>query len=74
MGSLMDKSKSFLLSKTIWGVIVATLGAWAQAKGVSIAPETLGELDQLIGAMVSTLGAIIAIIGRVTASTTLAVK
>ena len=64
----MDESKSFLLSKTLWGVVIAVLGAWAQAKGVSIAPETLGELDQLIGAAVSTIGAIIAIIGRVMAS------
>lgn len=70
----MDESKSFLLSKTLWGVAVAVLGAWAQAKGVSIAPETLGQLDQLFGALVATGGAILAIIGRVTASTSLTVK
>ena len=70
----MDESKSFLLSKTLWGIVIAVLGAWAQAKGVSIAPETLGELDTLIGAAVSTIGAIIAIIGRVAATQSLRLK
>ena len=70
----MNETKSFLLSKTLWGVAIAVIGAWAQAKGVSIAPETLGQLDQLIGALVSTAGAIIAVFGRVFASTDLTVS
>ncbi len=64
----MDNVKSFVASKTIWGVIISmiaqVLGRW----GYEIGPELQGQAVDLILQGVALAGAALAIWGRITAS------
>lgn len=60
MGFNVDNAKNFLLSKTVWGVIVMA---------VSIFSESLGlKLEGSVEAIIGFIGAALALYGRVKAS------
>ena len=58
----MEDVKSFILSKTIWGVVITALGSFLNTKGFDT-----GMLAGLDGEIVTVLGAVLAIYGRVKA-------
>ena len=58
----MDDVKSFILSKTIWGVVITALGSFLNTNGFDT-----GMLAGLDGEIVTILGAVLAIYGRVKA-------
>ncbi|MEK7105817.1 MAG: hypothetical protein AAB895_00480, partial [Patescibacteria group bacterium] len=60
-----EKAKSFLLSKTVWGVLAMAFAIFSDTLGVKIE----GATDDIIG----LIGAVFAIYGRVKASRPLAV-
>lgn len=58
----MDDVKSFILSKTIWGVVITALGSFMHSKGLDAS-----GLTGMDGEIVTVLGAVLAIYGRVKA-------
>lgn len=58
----MDGIKNFLMSKTIWGALVAAIGAFMSASGF----ETT-SLNGFDGELVTLFGSIFAMYGRVKA-------
>jgi hypothetical protein len=65
----MEDVKSFVLSKTIWGVVITALGSFLNTKGFDT-----GVLNGLDGEIVTVLGAVLAIYGRVKAVKKIGVK
>jgi hypothetical protein len=70
--------KTFLKSKTIWGIFITFLGSMLPALGLDFGPELVGEIqvagDNAISAtqaLVEAFGIFLAIWGRLTATTTL---
>jgi len=64
----MNDVKSFLASKTIWGVGISMLAQLAGRWGYEISPELQGQAIDLILQGVALAGAALAIWGRITAS------
>jgi len=68
----MNDAKSFLLSKTIWGVVITLFGVVMSNFGWTPFDEVTSQ--ELAGQVVSVLGGILAVAGRVKASRPLKVK
>ncbi len=61
----MNDPKSFLLSKTLWGVVISMVAMIAPQLGLS--PFSEGDVAGLTENIVAFLGAALAIYGRITA-------
>ena len=61
----MNDPKSFLLSKTLWGVVISMVAMFAPKLGFS--PFSEGDVAGLTENIVALLGAALAIFGRITA-------
>lgn len=61
----MNETKSILLSKTVWGVIIGVLGILLPKFGLM--PLDDAAADMLAGEIVSAIGALLAIYGRIKA-------
>lgn len=61
----MNDTKSLLLSKTFWGVIITLVGQFLPHLGIHLADS---DTDMIADQLVSLAGAGLAIFGRVTAS------
>lgn len=68
----MVRMKSWYMSKTIWGSLVAVLAAAASVFGLDIDPTAQAQLTDAVLQLVTICGALFAIFGRITASTTIA--
>lgn len=63
----MDEVKSWYMSKTVWGGVVAILASCADLLGVEVAPaDQIGIADGLT-ALVAAAGGLLAIAGRLMA-------
>lgn len=60
--ALSDETKSFLTSKTIWGAVVAIVGAALSAFHLDVT-----GLNGIDGDIITVIGGALAIYGRVTA-------
>ncbi|WP_275789852.1 hypothetical protein [Pararhizobium gei] len=63
----MDDAKSWYLSKSIWGGVVAVLASCANLLGVDIAPADQIGLTDGLTALVAAAGGLLAIWGRISA-------
>jgi hypothetical protein len=61
-------TKTLLSSKTVWGALVAILGAILSYFGIDLSPADQGALVEQIGNGVTLVGALLAIWGRATAT------
>lgn len=61
----MNDAKSFLLSKTLWGILISAAGAILPKIGLM--PFTDAGADEMAGLIVTILGAIFAVYGRIVA-------
>lgn len=63
----MNDSKTWYMSKTVWGGVVAILASCANLLGLEITPEDeRGAVDGLT-ALASAVGGLIAVWGRISA-------
>jgi len=65
----MNDAKNFLLSKTIWGVLISLAGVAMSKFGLTPFDEATSQA--LAGEIVTLVGAVVAVIGRITAQTSL---
>ncbi|HNC59138.1 MAG TPA: hypothetical protein PLP33_27170 [Leptospiraceae bacterium] len=65
MGFNTEQAKNFLLSKTVWGVIVMAVAIFSDSLGV--------KLGESVDAIIGFIGAALALYGRVKASGPLSV-
>jgi hypothetical protein len=70
----MDGVKGFLNSKTIWGGIIAALGAAASLFGLDFGAADQAATLEAVYNIISAAGALLAIIGRVQATKTIGQK
>ncbi len=68
----MDGVKSFLFSKTLWGLFIMVFGIVAPKLG--LVPFTSGEASEVVAMFIDLIGLGWAIIGRFTAKKSLVVK
>jgi len=61
----MNDAKSFLLSKTLWGIVISALGSILPKVGLM--PFTEAGAGEVAGMIVTVLGGLFAIYGRVAA-------
>ena len=61
-------SKSWWMSRAVWGGIVAVLAGIAGAGGYVLSPEDQDQFVNLAVPVASAVGGVVAIIGRVLAS------
>lgn len=65
----MEEAKSFLMSRTIIGLIVTAVAFFAKAKGYEIDVEGLtGEVTDLVQNVVGCIGLVLALYGRIKAT------
>ncbi|MEM9277747.1 MAG: hypothetical protein AAGA76_04175 [Pseudomonadota bacterium] len=64
----MVEEKAWYLSKTIWGALIAVAASIFGGLGLSIDPESQGQLADSIIQLVGAVGAIIAVYGRLSAT------
>lgn len=63
----MDEVKSWYMSKTVWGGVVAILASCADLAGLEVSPaDQIGIADGLT-ALVAAAGGLLAIWGRISA-------
>jgi len=65
----MNEAKHFLMSKTIWGVLISLAGVVMSKFGLTPFDEATAQT--LAGEIVSMIGAVVVVIGRITAQTSL---
>lgn len=69
----MMKSKAFLASKTIWGLIVAALPTLAPLIGLNLTADDASMLGSHVDAVLQAVGFALALYGRVKADKPLSV-
>lgn len=69
----MDNTKFILASKTVWGGIVAFVGATAPLWSKYIAPADMQSGIDAGGQVMAGLGSLVAVVGRVLATTALTI-
>ncbi|TDK37229.1 hypothetical protein E2F50_10100 [Rhizobium deserti] len=67
----MDSSKTWYQSKTVWGGLIAILASVLQATGVELGAETQSELVDIAVTLSGAAGGLLAIYGRLTATTSI---
>jgi hypothetical protein len=65
----MEDFKQWYLSKTVWGGLLAIAASALQLKGLQLAASDQSALADSIVVIVGALGGILAVYGRVTATT-----
>lgn len=64
----MTGYKGFLVSKGVWGAIIALIGAAAGGLGYSVSDADLQGAVEAVSSIVTALGALLALYGRITAT------
>ena len=64
----MENEKSWYLSKTVWGGLIAVAAGIAGAFGLTIAPEDQAAIADAIVVVASVGGGLLAVFGRIKAS------
>ena len=67
----MSDVKTWYLSKTVWGGIIAILSSCGNLLGLDISPEDQGGLVDGLTALAAAAGGLLAIWGRISARTRL---
>ena len=70
----MPDLKNWYNSKTIWGAIIAILASALQFAGVDIAAADRGEIVDAVVNIAGALGGLLAVYGRVTATSVIKPK
>lgn len=63
--------KNFLGSKTIWGTVIAVVPTLAPLIGISFSAEDAAMVSNSIDAIITAVGGLLAIYGRIKATTSL---
>lgn len=64
----MDETKSWYMSKTVWGGLIAVAAGAAGAFGYTIAPDDQAQIVDAVVAVATVVGGLLAVFGRVKAS------
>lgn len=64
----MDETKSWYMSKTVWGGLIAVAAGAAGAFGYTIAPDDQAQIVDAVVAVATVAGGLLAVFGRVKAS------
>lgn len=64
----MDETKSWYMSKTVWGGLIAVVAGAAGAFGYTIAPDDQAQIVDAVVAAATVVGGLLAVFGRVKAS------
>lgn len=64
----MDETKSWYMSKTVWGGLIAVAAGAAGAFGYTVAPDDQAQIVEAIVAIATVCGGLLAVFGRVKAS------
>lgn len=64
----MDETKSWYMSKTVWGGLIAVAAGAAGAFGYTVAPDDQAQIVEAIVAIATVGGGLLAVFGRVKAS------
>jgi hypothetical protein len=65
----MDDMKAWYQSKTVWGALIAVAASLLQAGGIDLGNEVQSELADLAVTLAGAAGGLVAIYGRISAST-----
>jgi uncharacterized membrane protein len=65
----MDGTKAWYQSKTIWGALIAIAAPLAQVIGLQLSADMQGELADIAVTFAGAIGGLLALYGRVVAST-----
>ena len=64
----MDETKSWYMSKSVWGGLVAVAAAGLAAFGYTVGADEQSALTDIVVAVAGGIGGLIAIVGRVKAT------
>lgn len=64
----MDETKSWYMSKTVWGGLIAVAAGAAGAFGYTIAPDDQAQIVDAVVVVATVVGGLLAVFGRVKAS------
>lgn len=64
----MDETKSWYMSKTVWGGLIAVAAGAAGAFGYTIAPDDQAQIVDAVVVVATVIGGLLAVFGRVKAS------
>ena len=64
----MDETKSWYMSKTVWGGLIAVAAGAAGAFGYTIAPDDQAQIVDAVVVAATVVGGLLSVFGRVKAS------
>ena len=64
----MDETKSWYMSKTVWGGLIAVAAGAAGAFGYTIAPDDQAQIVDAVVVVATVVGGLLSVFGRVKAS------
>jgi hypothetical protein len=65
---VMEETKPWYASKTVWGSVVAIASAGLMVVGVTISPDMMGPLAEALAALGTAAGSLFALYGRIVAT------